>query len=138
MYQTITKKSKAEAEVELLRLRGIYATTPLNARSRMTFEEWATIWIDEIKSHLIGESTYHSYKSMIDTHLIPRLGTKQLLVIKPSDIKRAIGDMQTKKSPEANKVLALPTVKVCYMILNQIFEAAIATKLLIEKNSRKI
>ena len=64
----------------------------------MTLAEWATIWIDEIKYCLIGETTYASYKSCIDKHIIPFLGSKQLVSVRREDIERFIGFLQSKSN----------------------------------------
>ena len=60
MYQTITRENKEELEAIVLYQRLLYSRNKLTQRSKMTLEEWANIWIDEIKFCLIGEITYNS------------------------------------------------------------------------------
>ena len=132
IYQTITRKSKEELEALILYQRLLYSRSKLTSRSKMTLAEWATIWIDEIKYCLIGETTYCGYKSFIDRHIIPFLGSKQLVSIRREDIERFIGSMQ--RTSKGKKPLQPSSIRAAYLILNQIMESAVGAKLILGVN----
>lgn len=136
IYQTITRKSKEELEALILYQRLLYSRSKLTSRSKMTLAEWATIWIDEIKYCLIGETTYCGYKSFIDRHIIPFLGSKQLVSIRREDIERFIGSMQ--RTSKGKKPLQPSSIRAAYLILNQIMESAVGAKLILENPARNI
>lgn len=136
MYQTITRESKEELEALILYQRLLYSRSKLTERSKMTLAEWATIWIDEIKYCLIGESTYYSYKSVINNHIIPFLGKKQLVSIRRDDIERFIGSLQ--KNTKTKKALQCSTIKSVYMIIDQILRDAVGAKLLLDNPAKNI
>ena len=130
IYQTITRKSKEELEALILYQRLLYSRRKLTERSKMTLAEWATIWIDEIKYCLIGETTYASYKSVIDKHIIPFLCDKQLVSVRREDIERFIGSLQ--KKTKGKKPLQATSIRAAYMLVNQIMESAVGAKLILE------
>lgn len=136
LYQTITRQSKEELEALILYQRLKYSRSKLSARSKMTLAEWSTIWIDEIKFCLIGESTYYSYKSVIDNHIIPILGKKQLISIKREDIERFIGTLQ--KAKNGKKALLPSTIRGVYMIIHQILQTAVGAKLILDNPADNI
>ena len=136
MYQTITRQSKEELEALILYQRLLYSRSKLTERSKMTLEEWATIWIDEIKYCLIGETTYCSYKSVINNHIIPFLGKKKLVSVRREDIERFIGSMQ--KTSKGKKALNPSSIKGVYMILNQILQCAVGAKLILDNPAENI
>lgn len=136
MYQTITRQSKEELESLILYQRLLYSRSKLSGRSKMTLEEWSMIWLDDIKYCLIGETTYMSYKSVIKTHIIPFLGSKKLFSIRKEDIERFIGHLQSTKN--GKKALLPSSVKGAYMIINQILDAAVGAKLLIDNPAEGI
>lgn len=136
LYQTITRQSKEELEALILYQRLKYSRSKLSARSKMTLAEWSTIWIDEIKFCLIGESTYYSYKSVIDNHIIPILGKKQLISIKREDIERFIGTLQ--KAKNGRKALLPSTIRGVYMIIHQILQTAVGAKLILDNPADNI
>ena len=129
MYQTITRESKEELEALVLYQRLLYARNKLTQRSKMTLEEWANIWIDEIKFCLIGEITYNSYRSYIDNHIIPILGKKTLLSLKKEDIERFVGKLQAKSKDK--KPLTIPSLKAVFNVLNQMLKSAVNARLIV-------
>ena len=129
MYQTITRQSKEELEALVLYQRLLYARNKLTQRSKMTLEEWANIWIDEIKFCLIGEITYNSYRSHIDNHIIPILGKKTLLSLKKEDIERFVGKLQAKSKDK--KPLTIPSLKAVFNVLNQMLKSAVNARLIV-------
>ena len=129
MYQTITRESKEELAALVAYQRLLYARNKLTQRSKMTLEEWAYIWIDEIKYCLIGEITYHNYRSQIENHIIPWLGHKTLLSLKKEDVERFVGRMQTRS--KGNSSLTPQSLRNVYMILNQILKSAVNARLIV-------
>ena len=136
IYQTLTRQSKEELEALILYQRLLYSRTKLTERSKMTVAEWATIWIDEIKYCLIAESTHYSYKSMINNHIIPFLGKKQLVSVRHEDIERFIGFLQ--KKTKERKPLTPATIKDVYMVINQIMKDAVGAKLILDNPAENV
>src|SRR4249920_34406 len=81
-----TKKEAQAQLTELLRSanRGEYVE-----RSKTTVGEWLTEWLEKaIKPPAKRQTTYDTYKHVIDDKLIPAFGSIRLQELKAADVKR--------------------------------------------------
>lgn len=79
-------KTKKQAEVfvtETLNKKNKGYITPVS--NNILFKDFIYKWFDEYKSKTLSINTYTNYKSQIDTHIIPLLGSYKL-----TDITNAI------------------------------------------------
>ena len=82
---------------------------------KITVKEWMNVWFTEYCNDL-KECTKHTYRSAIDTHIIPGLGATKLTALKPPMIQRFVNSLTT---------LAPKTVRNVYGILHRALEVAV-------------
>ena len=88
MYKSAFTKTQKSALKQLHQLIDLYRDVDLTEDSRMTLGEWLDKWMSEYKQGVIRSSTYASYKSEIENHIKPYLGTKMLTKIKTVDLQK--------------------------------------------------
>ncbi len=59
-------------------------------------------WLDRVASLSLKNSTYHSYRLIIDTHLVPAFGSKMITEINPRMISDFVGQEDKKGHAEFN------------------------------------
>lgn len=82
---------------------------------KITVKEWMNVWFTEYCNDL-KERTKHTYRSAIDTHIIPGLGATKLTALKPPMIQRFVNSLTN---------LAPKTVRNVYGILHRALEVAV-------------
>lgn len=77
--------------------------------SNLTLEKWLRVWIDEIAPQEIRPKSYSSYKSTVETWLIPLLGKRKIDSLTPDHVRDMFKVIQnTPKSPKLRGVKDLP------------------------------
>lgn len=85
-----TFRTKKEAEIEAGKVEErIYYGQTLNDRN-MLFEEAAREWLYDYKKDDVKESTFEQLEVIVRLHILPYFGTKRIMRVKRSDIKRWI------------------------------------------------
>jgi len=68
--------------------------------------EWLTTWLETIARRKVRPSTLRRYRSLVDTHMIPRFGRVRLDRLTPERIEAAWVDMETNGSAPATVLQA--------------------------------
>jgi integrase len=85
--------------------------------SKMTVGEWLTEWLKKaITPPLKSQATYDSYKRIIETRLVPKLGGIRLQALKPIDIEAYYAELSD---------LSPSTVQIHHAILHSALKAAV-------------
>lgn len=117
------KTIETAAENFLKRLTSLDALSKENAaKSRMTFDEFATEWLRVVKQPTVKPNTYQMYLDLYGLHIKPYFKSEQLNAITAMRIQ----PLFTKLSG-AGKMRTVQAVKV---LLNQIFNAALGERLI--------
>ena len=84
--------------------------TNTNCRKNIKFSEWIDIWLQNERP-FIKESTYATYTNIIENHINPSLGTKNINNIKNDDLQNMIFEKLNSGSLNNSKGLSLKTVR---------------------------
>jgi integrase len=78
-------RSRAEEELQALLVR--LRTGATVVRGRLTLSDYIEDWLTTIRPD-VSERTVSGYRSVLNRHVLPVIGNKQLKSIRPSDIQR--------------------------------------------------
>ena len=81
-----------------------------NCKKDIKFSEWIDFWLENEKSFL-KESTYATYSNIIENHIKPSLGTKNISDIQNNDLQNMIFEKLNSGRLSNKKGLSLKTVK---------------------------
>ena len=81
-----------------------------NCKKDIKFSEWIDFWLENEKSFL-KESTYATYSNIIENHIKPSLGTKNISHIQNNDLQNMIFEKLNSGRLSNKKGLSLKTVK---------------------------
>lgn len=125
-YKTVYGNTQKEADeaalqVKLAMRKGIDVTA-----DRDTFGDWALRWI-KLKKTKVSDGQYRAYQSCV-SHL-ERLRHMQISKIKTADIQDIIDDLAS-ENPNTGKPAAHKTLEMVRMTVSQIFDLAIANRVM--------
>ena len=55
--------------------------------TKITVKEWIDTWLNKIIKSSVKETTWTSYKGLIDNHIIPEIGGIKLMNLQTSDLQ---------------------------------------------------
>ncbi len=99
--------------------------------SSIKFKDYATYWLNDIKSLKCEETTLYGYRNIINNHLIPSLGNHKLQDLKPTTINKYF-----KRKYEDG--LSKNTVRKHYDLLKDILKNAVNEDILVKNPLNKI
>src|SRR5688500_2317415 len=113
------KGSLAEAERErTLLLHGHDAGTAASpAGRRTTLAEYLQDWLEHMKTR-IRPTTWERYRSLLQNHVVPRIGEARLGQLKPRDVQRVLDAMMAGGA-------APRSVVQCYRVLSSSLNQAV-------------
>ncbi|MGE0610342.1 MAG: hypothetical protein AB7O62_24855, partial [Pirellulales bacterium] len=65
--------------------------------SRMRLSVLLERWLEDAARPAVRESTYESYKGIVNNHIDPRIGGTSLAILSPTHIQRLYADMEREK-----------------------------------------
>lgn len=87
VYGYIYGRKYSEVKQKLEKLKAQYVDFSKNTTLyKGTVEEWLIYWLDHLIIRQIKHSTYASYKTKMDKHILPYLGRKKLSKIETKDV----------------------------------------------------
>lgn len=89
---------------------------------RIPLKQWLNIWLNEYCLSM-KERTRNTYKSSIDTHIVPKLGAVPLCELQPHQVQRFVNGLVT-----GTKTLSPKTVKNIHGILHRALEKAVQVR----------
>jgi integrase len=116
--RVVGKKSDAEAmDVEVKRSKRLGGTA-LASNSRETLAEFAQLWWRRHAAPNLQRNTLKGYASLLDIHIIPRLGEVRLQALTPE----MVGDL---RADIADAGIGNPTIRKTLTLLQSILERAV-------------
>ena len=98
----IVRKSRNDAVAELRKLKKDLDAGRITGARSTTLERWLDYWLTDILPHRnIKPGTVESYESTVRNGIVPRLGTKRLDKLHPSDVRDLYSSLQTEVSTRA-------------------------------------
>ena len=119
------KRSKDKAVVQdwLLEQRKAISDNRVLADDKITFNEFADRFLEDVAQHSMKERTLDSYESYLRIHIRPELGNIKLAAIQPQNIQR----LYTKK---LNAGLSNKTVHHIHTYLRRVLNEAVKWELI--------
>ena len=128
IYRHFTGNTKEEVQAKIARERQRCKSWEISEKSMMPLSEWLNYWLEEIKKPMLGATTYDNYKSFIEKHINPLIGTKKLIYITREDIVKFIEDLQygyrSNKKTKKIKHLMFSTISEIYRVLGAAIKSA--------------
>lgn len=106
-----------------------YQDVELTEDCRMTLGEWLDRWLTEYKEGTIRRGTLQGYRSVIETHIKPSLGSKQVSLVTAQDVQKFYKKLKEtgriREHPQMGTQLSDTTVNRIHTILHQAMEDAV-------------
>ena len=90
----------------------------------MLCKEWLYIWIENCVQPSVKQRTYSRYNEIIDKHIIPKLGNKELNEITPQVLQYYIKELLEKGNLKTGKGLSSNSVNSIITVLQGALKAA--------------
>ncbi len=97
----------------------------LSEPSRMTLGEWLKTWLEDYKKQELKISTWESYKSLIEDHMVPELGYIKLNKLKTNDIQRFYNSKLENGRKDGKGGLSARTVRYIHTVLSAALDQAV-------------
>lgn len=128
MQKSIYGKTKQEVARKLRAITNAIDENRYLEPSKMTLKQWLEKWLDEYNGN-VRENTLVSYRTQVNTNIVPYLGAVKLSDLNGLMIQSAINKLFRRKE----KPLCAKSVKNCYGVLHKSLSKAL-TLGLIAKN----
>lgn len=142
IYRQILGSTKEEVQKLIAKEKNRCKNWNISEKSMMPLKEWLAFWLEEIKTPMLGETTYDNYKSFIEKHINPLLGYKKLIYIAREDIIKFIEDLQygyrSNKKTNKIKYLAYSSISEIYRVLAAAMKSATGAGFIPVNPCRKI
>lgn len=87
VYGSVYGKKYGEVKQELERIKGSNNfTVPSSSLFKGSVEDWLTYWLEHLIVRYIKQSTYASYQTKLQKHILPYIGKKKLVQLTKKDI----------------------------------------------------
>ena len=134
IYKSVFAKTQKELMPKLHGAIDCYRDADLSEQGNMTLSEWIEKWLTSYAEPTLRESTVRGYRSDVRHHIKPALGNKMLRSITQRDVQKfynALGRKTYKASDGNERRLADTTVRGVHMLLHEIMEAAVRSRLIV-------
>ena len=135
IYKSVFAKTQKELMPKLHGAIDCYRDADLSEQGNMTLSDWIEQWLASYAEPTLRESTVRGYRSDIRRHIDPALGNKMLRSITQRDVQKfynALGRKKYKASDGSERQLADATVRGVHMLLHEIMEAAVRSRLIVQ------
>ena len=92
------KYSKVKQELVLLKARNAGKSNIATAYGSGRVAEWLGFWLETLVKPYIAETTYHTYKTQMERHLIPEIGEGLLRELGTEEIQSFVNEKREKLS----------------------------------------
>ena len=135
IYKSVFAKTQKELMPKLHGAIDCYRGADLSEQGNVTLSEWIEQWLASYAEPTLRESTVRGYRSDVRHHIKPALGSKMLRSITQRDVQKfynALGRKTYKASDGSERQLASATVRGVHMLLHEIMEAAVRSRLIVQ------
>lgn len=134
IYKSVFAKSQKELMPKLHETINAYRGVELSEQGNITLDEWLDRWLTEYAAPTLRPSTITGYRNLINTHIRPALGDKQLRSITRNDVQKFYNKLKRTKSQKLvhgeEKLLSDSSVRGIHMLLHEIMDAAVRARLI--------
>ena len=135
IYKSVFAKTQKELMPKLHGTIDCYRDADLSEQGNRTLSEWIEQWLTSYAEPTLRESTVRGYRSDVRHHIKSALGNKMLRSITQRDVQKfynAMGKKTYKASDGSERQLADATVRGVHMLLHEIMEAAVRSRLIVQ------
>lgn len=97
---TTFRGTRREADLHVAGLKTDHARGDFIRPAKLTFGEWADEWLEKVIRPGRSERTFIAYASIVRKHLNPRIGSRQLQKLQPSDVRQYHAENASRFAPE--------------------------------------
>ncbi len=118
-YGYIYGRKYGDVKARLILIKARHAVRPRSGGGfDGTAKDWLEYWLEEVERPHVKTSTYASYRSKLELHVLPALGAKPLEKLSADDIKGLIASLSAKG-------LAGSSVRTIYRIVSSAMQKAL-------------
>ena len=111
-----------------------YRGVELTGDGGLTLDEWMERWLVSYAEPTLRPSTVSGYRSIMENHIRPALGEKQLRTVTRNDVQKFYNRLRRTKAmvhgEESEKYLSNSMVRKIHMLLHEIMDAAVRSRLI--------
>ena len=134
IYKSVFAKTQKELMPKLHSAIDCYRGADLSEEGNMTLREWTERWLTTYAEPTLRPSTLRGYHSDVRRHIIPALGSKMLRSVTQRDVQKFYNALRSKTYRSGKtgkeKPLSDATVRGVHMLLHEIMEAAVRSRLI--------
>ena len=134
IFKSVFAKTQKELMLKLHETIDTYRGMELTESGTITLGEWLRRWLTEYAEPTLRPSTVSNYRGIIEKHILPSLGSKQLRSVTRNDVQKLYNRLKRTKvihnGQEGEKNLADSTVRGIHMMLHEAMEAAVRARLI--------
>ena len=134
IFKSVFAKTQKELMPKLHETIDTYRGMELTESGTITLGEWLRRWLTEYAEPTLRPSTVSNYRGIIEKHILPSLGSKQLRSVTRNDVQKLYNRLKRTKvihnGQEGEKNLADSTVRGIHMMLHEAMEAAVRARLI--------
>ena len=112
---------------------------PVNERKGdgiMKLNEWTVRWQAEYDSPNVRRSTYEAHRYVLQNHILPRLGDRELSKLTSKTVGQFLADCQAVGNHRGDKPLSQETMRHILSLLTKVLDQAVADGLMAENPAK--
>lgn len=131
-YRFTVRGTKQDAERELTAALSKRDTGIDLVPAKITVAEYMRRWLRDSAQHRVSASTFERYTGIVEGHIIPALGSKRLMDLRPIDIQAAYAKWQAPGSRRDGRsgALSARTVHHHHRVLSEALRQAVRCQML--------
>ena len=134
VYKSVFAKTQKELMPKLHEAIDDYRGMEISGSEDLTLDEWTERWLTGYAEPTLRPSTVRGYRCLIQNHIRPALGNRQLRTITRNDVQKFYNRLRQTKAQtrghEGERNLADSMVRKIHMLLHEILEAAVRSRLI--------
>ena len=134
VYKSVFAKTQKELMPKLHEAIGDYRGIEISGSGDLTLDEWTERWLTGYAEPTLRPSIVRGYRCLIRNHSRPALGNRQLRTITRNDVQKFYNRLRQTKAQtrghEGERNLADSMVRKIHMLLHEILEAAVCSRLI--------
>ncbi len=122
-------KTEQEAHDNAVRKKALLEANVRESKSRMTVDKWSKKWLTDYKQGAVGDAWYRQMEGIINKHILPYIGDRQMRDVTASDIQRLMNKCAHLSESHQRKIA---------QIVSQIFDSALDNDIVVKVPTRRI
>ncbi len=139
-YIQYTGKLQSDVKEKMDKAKSDLRTNTYVEPNKITVKEWLDSWLNVTIKESVKETTWLSYKGIINTHIIPEVGGVKLLQLQTSNLQKLYNDKLNGGRTDKRKVdgkmvnkeggLSPRTIRYMHIIIHSALDQAIKEKIM--------